>query len=902
MNEVNISLREAEDRLSHHFDCCDAYVRAFGLLKSIPISRDRIRRIGRSTYRVRVLGARIAGSRRHINRQLFTHIFKELRQVVEVCDQQHAILEFDLYRTRFAQLAALVREINTGKFTDLANTLHERLVRVCEMDDPVAAGQHVWVAQKLIPIGKKKDLDRLGELALGYEQIWQPRLRTVDCTSAADATDTRATAAELSEALRSQTYGGAERRRYGEKLPRLIQRNAGEVDAAEARVAPHQATVDEIVAAVRVYLQGALVATLEADLTLTTRDQMANQLALFIGHVQWPESFRLWVAAKVGAEIWSLLRPIPTTEERIDRLRAGAASPFRSFAAIGRAFADRIEELDRNGITGAVVMLTKLQKEHARLEAHLHNYRAGLEIAERTKEILRGFGGQPLEIRTADRVSLDGMDLCPNRFRQVIADSGSRILSLNRSRGNSQFVTEAIEVPLQQGEAPPWLTHLHEIQAVSRTISSLRTLDHPRVDRVAVREVGLVQVVDEMTNHLLLISTDYAMEECGKAGGILVERDGHLVLEADGVVDASEEIEHGLFPDQQPSVMIITSGNGGVYTMHKREIVRFLLEGLRVVVGDFRGYGLSEGDAGERGLKRDAEAIFRYVESLGVPQERMLFKALCMSGGVIARLSKFAPRAHFIFDQTYFDFGDVVAQCAGHEAELLVEGLRKGFDEMSGEGRGAVYKAARGFLRKAARATGRMAGAKFEVGRYLSRIRGHVGLIYVAGDHVIPVRQLRKNIEQLTEHGQRDERVHTLMMSGRHSDPWVGYVETEAAYFRRRRRELAGDQGGLDELEIEEQRGFSLDSFHYTGRIWMSRFLDSARLRQPLLMDPASREAWREVKQREVEDRIDGIRREMLAVRRLLEREPGSPLLQRELQLCREELDRLMPPHSRDAG
>src|SRR5262249_55898357 len=112
---------------------------------------------------------------------------------------------------------------------------------------------------------------------------------------------------------------------------------------------------------------------------------------------------------------------------------------------------------------------------------------------------------------------------------------------------------------------------------------------------------------------------------------------------------------------ENPGTVILTSGSGGVYEQHKREIASFLFKGMNVMTFNFRGHNLSEGEPSAKGVELDTEAAYQYVkQKTGVDDKKIVLKSFCISGGPAAKVAGKHRNVNIILDQTYASFNKLV--------------------------------------------------------------------------------------------------------------------------------------------------------------------------------------------------------------------------------------------------
>jgi fermentation-respiration switch protein FrsA (DUF1100 family) len=104
-------------------------------------------------------------------------------------------------------------------------------------------------------------------------------------------------------------------------------------------------------------------------------------------------------------------------------------------------------------------------------------------------------------------------------------------------------------------------------------------------------------------------------------------------------------------------------GNGGNIS-GRLDLVKLLHDlGCNVLVFDYRGYGRSQGRPSEEGLRRDAEAAWRYLtQTLGIPSGQIVLMGESLGGGVAARLAARHRPAGLILQSTFTSAVDLGAE------------------------------------------------------------------------------------------------------------------------------------------------------------------------------------------------------------------------------------------------
>jgi fermentation-respiration switch protein FrsA (DUF1100 family) len=130
--------------------------------------------------------------------------------------------------------------------------------------------------------------------------------------------------------------------------------------------------------------------------------------------------------------------------------------------------------------------------------------------------------------------------------------------------------------------------------------------------------------------------------------------DVHLTT-SDGV------LLHGWYvpADNQQAVLLYFHGNGGNISHRIEALLQFHRIGLSTLIIDYRGYGRSEGEPGESGTYKDAEAAWRYlVVDRKINPGTIVLLGRSLGGAVAAYLaSRESPRA-LILESTFTSIPD----------------------------------------------------------------------------------------------------------------------------------------------------------------------------------------------------------------------------------------------------
>jgi fermentation-respiration switch protein FrsA (DUF1100 family) len=122
---------------------------------------------------------------------------------------------------------------------------------------------------------------------------------------------------------------------------------------------------------------------------------------------------------------------------------------------------------------------------------------------------------------------------------------------------------------------------------------------------------------------------------------------------------------HGWFVPSADSelVLLFFHGNAGNIS-HRLESIRIFHDlGLSVFIIDYRGYGRSDGAAGEKGASRDARAAYRFlVEKENIAPENIVFFGRSLGGAVAVDLATEFPPRGLILESCFPALADVGAR------------------------------------------------------------------------------------------------------------------------------------------------------------------------------------------------------------------------------------------------
>jgi uncharacterized protein len=104
---------------------------------------------------------------------------------------------------------------------------------------------------------------------------------------------------------------------------------------------------------------------------------------------------------------------------------------------------------------------------------------------------------------------------------------------------------------------------------------------------------------------------------------------------------------------------LLCHGNGGNISHRLDQYDALLRLGVAVLAFDYRGYGLSDGSAGEAGVLRDAEAAYDWLRARGYSAEKIIAHGESLGGGVAAELALRRPVGGLVLQSTFTSMPDL---------------------------------------------------------------------------------------------------------------------------------------------------------------------------------------------------------------------------------------------------
>lgn len=361
--------------------------------------------------------------------------------------------------------------------------------------------------------------------------------------------------------------------------------------------------------------------------------------------------------------------------------------------------------------------------------------------AAKTRSEMETVGGSEVTLITKDHVTLNGVFLDGEKFRKNLRAAGGKRVTCSSSKSDVNRI-EGIAFPWDSSKG----TDLKK--GSSEFLSALESLKAFSSNPTG-QNAGWVPVFT--SDHVIFMSQEDVFKEEGK-GIVLSKSNEHLILNKQYDSFSTKEIEDK--PTSFHSTVIITSGNAGVYEMHKQEAMSFLLQGMNVLLFNFRGYGESNGMPSEQGCLEDYETAYRFVKERTINEDgQILFKALCMSGGVASEIGARHPKVNMFLDQTYSSFQGLSKE----QIENSIKDIHRFVN----------------FVSPAIGKIGSFATPTWQVGSSLAKNEGKKLFLYTNNDNLINNDQDIPNISTQLKKADKLDSLTLVRVPGTHGENWV---------------------------------------------------------------------------------------------------------------------------------
>lgn len=390
----------------------------------------------------------------------------------------------------------------------------------------------------------------------------------------------------------------------------------------------------------------------------------------------------------------------------------------------------------------------------------------GIAAGIKIRTNLQIISGEPLAIiDEATHSELDGMYLSADSFRETVKNLGGKIASYQLD----SFVANGFVFPADTFNE----------SKVSKALEEL-----------GLEEAGWIYSTNVEDNTIAIFSED----DKNKLNALVGKGANFDYIEKE--IDLNQKSEGG--------TIILTSGSGGVYEMHKKEILAFLMRGMNVMTFNFAGYGQSKGVPNETTVKKNMEAAYEHLQlHHPVPDEKILIKALCITGGPATYLAAKHPKTNLLLDQSYADFRDIVGDQVKFVMDDFIKhvlGEKEKSSDLSGDS-----KEIKNQLRKwidqqidnLAHMIAKIIAPAWETSKEIRKVDGHVGILLTTNDELMKLdRDVYNNYKAMAKAGKLNQ-VTVMSIEGEHGTNWL-YAMRKAGFI--------SDEDKLISLLNEEYR------------------------------------------------------------------------------------------------
>lgn len=383
-------------------------------------------------------------------------------------------------------------------------------------------------------------------------------------------------------------------------------------------------------------------------------------------------------------------------------------------------------------------------------------------------------GAERISLLTEDNIKLDSLYFDAKAFRKSLKDAGGKLLTFRANEGTS---FQGISIPFDQWEIAgrrliESLESLHGLSYSSVFVNKSNEINSTGAGWTAVKNQDNILLVrsDELPSPNVSKENNSTPFEFNKFLNMWV-----LKNENNKELNFTETS----IDDESPAsgTVILTSGNFGIYEVIKDEPLAFLFRNMNVVQFNFRGYGNSKGIPTEEGLKLDMEAAYQFARSRGQPPTKILFKALCMSGGPAAYCAVQHPGTNIFIDQSYESLKRLVKEeieaAVAKKAKELIGNPEK--ESIIGK---VIDYILNGFTRFMIDLLP-VSFPDYNTGELLAQHNGKKAILYTREDEDISIQHVTKTLEKITKAGKLND-ISLYTAPGGHG---ASLLEIEASRF-----------------------------------------------------------------------------------------------------------------------
>jgi len=297
-------------------------------------------------------------------------------------------------------------------------------------------------------------------------------------------------------------------------------------------------------------------------------------------------------------------------------------------------------------INAALAIEMGFVPEAAKADPRMEKISAIDKKGEETRAQLVAIGGTRVELEAADGVKLDATYLSAGKFLTTLQRAGAQ--SGNVRLGNE--TAPAIIIPKHSASALKLLRELNLVTSSGKPGAGYCLISFP----------------NDTENFYLM--PDKTLDDRpewfnNNQGNFNWYQDGTIASNYNiyWTDDGFKQMTTNL--NDQNGAAILTSGNMGVYEMHKGEAMALLMQGMDVMMLNVRGYGQSEGKPSQDGSYLDIEAAYQYVkDKRQIDDSKIVAWSMCLSGGIAAHLVEKHPKMNLFLNQTYADLASMLKE------------------------------------------------------------------------------------------------------------------------------------------------------------------------------------------------------------------------------------------------
>lgn len=440
--------------------------------------------------------------------------------------------------------------------------------------------------------------------------------------------------------------------------------------------------------------------------------------------------------------------------------------------------------------------IEKTTKNIESKQKYIKEFETNRAKADETRALFSAVGGKRLALETKDGETIDATLLKAEDFYQRFRSSGAQMGHIHIHKNDAIVSTLSGFV-------------FEDAEAANELLEQLEQLNLFKKDG----EKGSGWAKLEL-DHKIYILPDYQVDE------LMGQRiEGEYPLERRENRQITTEIApFPPFDSSKSGTLILGTGAASQYEMHKREAISLLMQGMNVMLFNYKGLGESTGKPSATGAYEDIEAVYQYLHQVErIPDKKIVAKGLCLSGGVVAELASRHPHINVILDQTYADIREI-------GLNVVLKGLRTSLSiqpEKESKAKECIVK----LLTPLLRGVVNMTMPPLSVSKHIQKIKGKILVLRALDDKYIPKWMTDKIVQKYAKKasfGQMYQQMKIESIPGQHATLWLDANEGTVAVGRRHMFSFlnsAGvfnapfDQGTILEHLETKYAGYLLDVF-----------------------------------------------------------------------------------------